>query len=327
MRYKVLGKTGLNVSVATVGTWAIGGSGWGAVDRAESIEAIRSMLDNGVNIIDTAPIYGLGYSEEVVGEAIQGYDREKLIISTKCGLVWGEGAPKGGRDCREASIMKEIDDSLRRLGLDYIDIYYVHKPDFIGTPFEETMGAMMKLKAQGKIRHIGLSNFSVEQMKECMKYGDVEVVQPPFSMIDQREKEVLEFAKANNIGVMSYGSLGAGMLTGTIRELPDWDPKDMRFVFYDYFKEPKFSKAQDLLKVLDKIAEARNVPVAQVAVNWITAHALVDTALLGVRNKHEADENCAATAWSLTAEEIAVLDEAVAEYARETPAGGSPSQK
>lgn len=325
MRYKMLGKTGLNVSVATVGTWAIGGSGWGAVDREDSIKAIRSMLDNDVNIIDTAPIYGCGYSEEIVGEAIKGYDRDKLIISTKCGLVWGDNAPKGGRDCTAANIMREIDDSLKRLGVDYIDIYHVHKPDFIGTPFEETMGAMMKLKEMGKIGHIGLSNFSIEKTKECMKYGDVEVIQPPFSMIDQRERSVLEFAKENNIGVMTYGSLGAGMLTGTIRELPNWDPKDMRFLFYDYFKEPKFSKAQELLQVMDKIAEARNVPVAQIAVNWIAAHPLVDTALMGVRNKHEADENCAATAWELTAEEIAVLDEAVAKYERETPATGSPA--
>lgn len=327
MRYKVLGKTGLNVSVATVGTWAIGGSGWGEVDREDSIKAIRAMLDNDVNIIDTAPIYGCGYSEEVVGDAIQGYDREKLILSTKCGLVWGEGAPKDGRDISGKSIMKEIDESLRRLKTDYIDIYHVHKPDFKGTPFEDTMSAMMKLKESGKIRHIGLSNFSIEQTKECMKYGDVEVIQPPFSMIDQRERPVLEFAKENGIGVMTYGSLGAGMLTGTIRTLPNWDPRDMRFVFYDYFKEPKFSKAQELLKVLDKVAEARQVPVAQVAVNWITAHPLVDTALMGVRNKHEADENCSATSWELTADEIAMLNEAVAEYERETPKEGSPTKR
>ena len=160
----------------------------------------------------------------MVGDAIQGYDREKLILSTKCGLVWGDGAPKDGRDISGKSIMKEIDESLRRLKTDYIDIYHVHKPDFKGTPFEDTMSAMMKLKESGKIRHIGLSNFSIEQTKECMKYGDVEVIQPPFSMIDQRERPVLEFAKENGMGVMTYGSLGAGMLTGTIRTLPNWDP-------------------------------------------------------------------------------------------------------
>ena len=137
----------------------------------------------------------------------------------------------------------------------------------------------------------------------------------------------LTFAKENGIGVMTYGSLGAGMLTGTIRTLPNWDPGDMRFQFYDYFKEPKFSKAQELLKVLDKVAESRNVPVAQVAVNWITAHPLVDTALMGVRNRHEADENCSATSWELTAEEIALLNEAVAEYERETPKEGSPAKR
>lgn len=322
MRYKVLGKTGLKVSVATVGTWAIGGEGWGTVERRDSIAAIRSMLDNGVNIIDTAPVYGYGYSEEVTGEAIKGYDREKLIISTKCGLVWGRSESENGRNVSYNSILREIDDSLRRLGIDYIDIYYVHKPDFRGTPFEETMCAMMKLKEQGKIRHIGLSNFSIEQTRECMKFGDVEVIEPPFSMIDQGERPTLEFAKQHDIGVMVYGSLGAGMLTGAIRELPDWEPDDMRFTFYDYFREPKFSKAQKLLRTLDKIAEARQVPVAQVAINWNIANPLIDTALMGVRNKHEADENCSATSWTLTPEELLALNKAVAEYERDTPAGG-----
>lgn len=327
MRYKTLGKTGLQVSVATAGTWAIGGAGWGTVKREDSITAIRSMLDNGVNVIDTAPIYGCGYSEEVVGEAIRGYGRDKILISTKCGLVWGEQESADGRDISYKSIMREIDASLRRLHTDYIDIYHVHKPDFKGTPFAETMRAMTELKKAGKIRHIGLSNFSVGQIEECMQYGDVEVIQPPFSMIDQGERPTLEFAKARGMGVMTYGSLGAGMLTGAIRKAPDWQPDDMRFAFYDYFREPKFSKAQELLKVMDKIAEARGVPVAQIAVNWNIENPLVDTALMGVRNRHEADENCAATLWQLTAEELSVLNEAVAEYERDTPAGGTTVYK
>lgn len=314
MRYKELGKTGMNVSVATVGTWAIGGAGWGAVDRQDSIAAIRTMLDNGVNFIDTAPIYGCGYAEEVVAEAIKGYDREKLYIATKAGLVWGEGAPKDGRDISGKSIRKEIDQSLKRLQVDYIDLYLVHKPDFLGTPAEDTMSAMMEIKASGKVKHIGVSNYDVARIKEAQQFGDVEVVQPPFSMIDRNEIDVLEYAKANDIGVMTYGSLGAGMLTGTIRSIPNWDPRDMRFVFYDYFREPKFSKAQVLLKTLDAIAEKRGVPVAQVAINWSTQNPLVDTALLGVRNPHEAEENCAATSWELTQEEINLLNAAIAEY-------------
>lgn len=314
MRYKRFGKTEMNVSVATVGTWAIGGSGWGDVNRKDSIDAIRTMLEHGVNFIDTAPVYGKGYSEEVVGEAIQGLDRSKIYLSTKAGLIWGEGINGIENDITGKSIRKEIDDSLRRLKTDYIDLYLVHKPDFKGTPTAETMEAMMEIKASGKVRHIGLSNYSVEKIKEAEKYGDVEAVQPPFSMIDREQQDVLEYAKANDIGVMTYGSLGAGMLTGTIRTIPDWEPTDARFSFYNYFKEPKFSKAQELLKTLDAIAAQRNCPVAQVAINWSTQHPLVDTALLGVRNMHEALENCAATSWELTEEELAILNTAIAKY-------------
>lgn len=314
MRYKRFGKTEMNVSVATVGTWAIGGSGWGEVNRKDSIAAIRTMLEHGVNFIDTAPVYGKGYSEEVVGEAIQGIDRSKIYLATKAGLIWGEGIKGIENDITGKSIRKEIDDSLRRLKTDYIDLYLVHKPDFKGTPTEETMDAMMEIKASGKVKHIGLSNYSVEKIKEAEKYGDVEVVQPPFSMIDREQQDVLEYAKANDIGVMTYGSLGAGMLTGTIRTIPDWEPTDARFSFYNYFKEPKFSKAQELLKTLDAIAAKRNCPVAQVAINWSTQHPLVDTALLGVRNMREALENCAATSWELTDEELAILNAAIAKY-------------
>lgn len=314
MRYKQLGKTGMNVSVATVGTWAIGGSGWGEVDRQDSIRAIRAMLDHGVNFIDTAPVYGLGYSEEVVGDAISGLDRSKFYLATKAGFIWGEGGKNVERDISGVSIRQQIEDSLRRLKTDYIDLYLVHKPDFKGTPAEDTMSAMMELKASGKVRHVGVSNYSVEKMEEALRYGEIETVQPPYSMVDRREQAVLEYAKAHGMGVMTYGSLGAGILTGTIRELPNWDPSDTRYSFYDFFKEPKFSKCQKLLKALDAIAEAHGRPVAQVAINWSTQNPLVDTALMGVRNVHEADENCAAMEWELSPEEIMLLNAAIAEY-------------
>lgn len=311
MRYKKLGKTGLEVSAITVGTWAIGGANYGEVNDADSVKAIRAMLERGINIIDTAPIYGNGHSEEVVGKAIQGLDREKLIVVTKAGLVWQDGVPGCERDISGKSIKKEIDDSLRRLNTDYIDVYLVHKPDFKGTPAEDTMSAMMDIKASGKVRHIGVSNYSVEKMIEAQQFGEIEVVQPPFSMVDRTELDVLEYAKQHDMGVMTYGSLGAGLLTGSIRELPKWDKDDYRYTFYNYFTEPKFSKAQELLKVLDKIAEAHHCPVAQVAVNWSTQNPLVDTALMGVRNEHEAEENCAATLWDLSEEEIRVINEAI----------------
>ncbi|MDD3243669.1 MAG: aldo/keto reductase [Eubacteriales bacterium] len=317
MRYKQLGKTGMNVSVATVGTWAIGGQGWGEVDRQDSIRAIRAMLDEGVNFIDTAPVYGMGYSEEVVGDAIAGLDRSKLYLATKAGFVWDENKENLERDVSGKSIREQIEDSLRRLKTDYIDLYLVHKPDFKGTPDEDTMSAMMELKASGKVRHVGVSNYSVEKMESSLRYGEIEVVQPPYSMVDRSEQAVLEFAKAHDMGVMSYGSLGAGMLTGSIRELPNWDPRDTRYTFYHFFKEPKFSRCQELLKVMDGIAAAHDRPVAQVAVNWSTQNPLVDTALMGVRNPREAKENCAATEWELSADEIAVLNAAIAKYEAE----------
>lgn len=314
MRFKRFGKTEMNVSVATVGTWAIGGTGWGDVNKADSIKAIRAMVDNGVNFIDTAPVYGKGHSEEVVGEAIRDMKREDLIISTKAGLIWGEGIDGIERDITYKSIMWEIDQSLKRLGTDYVDLYLVHKPDFKGTPTEETMRAMMEIKKSGKARHIGLSNYSVELTKEAEQYGDVEAIQPPFSMVDRSELAVMEYAKSRDMGVMTYGSLGAGILTGAIRTLPNWDPSDTRYSFYNFFKEPKFSKCQELLKTLDAIAEAHGKPVAQVAVNWSTQNPLVDTALMGVRNVAEADENCAATDWMLTDEEIATINAAIEKY-------------
>ena len=307
----------MNVSVATVGTWAIGGSGWGEVDRNDSIRAIRAMLDNGVNFIDTAPCYGNGYSEMVVGDAIQGLKREDLIISTKCGLIWGEGIKGLERDISYQVIINEVDHSLERLKTDYIDLYLVHKPDFKNTPAEETMRAMMELKASGKIRHIGVSNYEVARMEDALQYGEIEVIQPPFSMVDRSALPELEFAKAHGMGVMTYGSLGAGILTGAIREMPHFEPGDMRLNFYPFFKEPKFSKCMELLKTLDEIAAAHNRPVAQVAVNWSTQNPLVDTALMGVRNPREANENCAATEWELTAEEIERLNQAIAHYEAE----------
>ncbi|MDD4797081.1 MAG: aldo/keto reductase [Eubacteriales bacterium] len=313
MRYKQLGKTGMNVSVATVGTWAIGGAGWGDVDKEESIQAIRAMLDNGVNFIDTAPVYGMGHSEEVVGEAIAGRDRAGLYLATKAGFVW-DGSGRAERDISGDSIRRQVDDSLKRLGTDYIDLYLVHKPDFKGTPAEDTMTAMMELKASGKVRHIGVSNYSVQKMEEALQYGEIEAIQPPYSMVDRSEQAVLEFAKARGIGVMTYGSLGAGILTGTIRQLPNWDPSDTRYSFYDFFKEPKFSKCQKLLKALDAIAEVHGRPVAQVAINWSTQHPLVDTALMGVRNVREAHENCAAMQWKLSQDEITLLNAAIEEY-------------
>ncbi len=314
MRYKQFGKTDMNVSVATVGTWAIGAQGWGEVDKNDSIAAIRTMLDNGVNFIDTAPVYGRGHSEEVVGEAIKGYDRSKFYLSTKVGLTWKTMDDEIVKNASYDSIMRECDDSLRRLGTDYIDLYIVHWPDIhTKAPASETMRALNDLKEKGKIRYIGVSNYSKEQIEEARKYGVVDAQQPPYSMVDRSAEDLMIWAHNEGIANMTYGSLGSGILTGAIREIPTFDEDDYRNFFYPFYKEPKFSKVMELLKTLDAIAEKRNVPLAQIAINWNTQREFVDTALLGVRNPREAKENCDGTLWTLTDEEMAQINKAIDE--------------
>ncbi|MGI6005695.1 MAG: aldo/keto reductase [Christensenellales bacterium] len=314
MRFKRFGKIQANLSVMTVGTWAIGGQNWGEVNKEDSVAAIGKMLENGINSVDTAPAYGMGYAEELLGEVLSGYQRSELFITTKAGLRFGEGIQGFERDVTYDSIMQEIDDSLRRLKMDYVDLYLVHKPDFKNTPCEETMRAMVEIQQAGKARFIGLSNYPLELMQEMEKYGEIAAIQPPYSMVDRSEQAVIDYAKSKDIAVMSYGSLGAGILTGAIRELPRWTADDARYTFYNFFVEPRFSRAMKLLETLDKIAAERSVPVAQVAINWNTQHPQIDTALFGVRNVGEAEENCAAMAWELTSEEIAAINEAIRVY-------------
>ena len=301
MRYTMLGKTELKVSQATIGTWAIGGAGWGDVNKKESMEAIETMIERGVNLIDTAPFYGLGESEKIVGEVIRD-KRDDIVLLTKAGTGWNEkGVPFKRSDYK--SILKDCEESLQRLKTDYIDLYLIHWPDEV-TPIEEIMDAMNKLKQDGKIRFIGASNFSKEEVLESEKYVSFDVLQHPYSMVAQDFRELLTWAHKNNIGTMSYGSLGAGILTGSIREMPKLSEDDMRLNFYDYFKEPKFSKVMQLVKRLDVYAEKYNVPVSQVTINWNTQSGFLDTILMGVRNKKEAEENCAAFEWKLEQEDV-----------------------
>ena len=298
MRYNHFKNADADISALTVGTWGIAGANsagvtWGNVDTEESIAAIRQMIDNGVNMVDTAPIYGDGHSETVVGQALKDGYREKVYLATKFGSYISHYTGKSVRDNKYNSVEREIDESLARLQTDYIDFYIMHWPDE-NTPIEETMAVCNMLKKKGKIRYIGMSNSSKELIQEAQKYAKIDVIQPPFSIVNQSERELMEWAETQGIGTMTYGSLGGGILTGAIRELPKPDPKDMRQVFYPFFKEPVFSNVMELLKTLDKIAEAHNVPVAQVSINWSTQKSFVGTALTGVNTPAQADENCSA---------------------------------
>jgi aryl-alcohol dehydrogenase-like predicted oxidoreductase len=306
MRYKHVGNAGIDISALAVGTWAIGGQQWGDVNEKDSIDAIRAMIDGGVNLVDTAPIYGNGHSEEVVGKALENGYREKVFLATKFSISNDENGSVINNGSYENAIW-ECEQSLKRLNTDHIDIYIMHWPD-PATPVEVTMRALVDLKKSGKIRFIGVSNFDRNLIEEAQKVVRIDFLQPPYSMVEESQKELLAWCETQGIGTMTYGSLGAGILTGAIRELPDWEENDFRYTFYDYFKNPKFSKIMELLKVMDKIAQVRNKPLAQIAINWSTQKSYVSTAICGVRDPQQAYENCATFDWELTGEEMELID-------------------
>lgn len=306
MRYKHVGNAGIDISALAVGTWAIGGQQWGDVNEKDSIDAIRAMIDGGVNLVDTAPIYGNGHSEEVVGKALENGYREKVFLATKFSISNDENGSVINNGSYENAIW-ECEQSLKRLNTDHIDIYIMHWPD-PATPVEVTMRALVDLKKSGKIRFIGVSNFDRNLIEKAQKVVRIDFLQPPYSMVEESQKELLAWCETQGIGTMTYGSLGAGILTGAIRELPDWEENDFRYTFYDYFKNPKFSKIMELLKVMDKIAQVRNKPLAQIAINWSTQKSYVSTAICGVRDPQQAYENCATFDWELTGEEMELID-------------------
>lgn len=318
MRYKHFKNANVDVSALAVGTWAIGGSGYGEVNDQDSINAIRAMFDGGVNMVDTAPDYGVGYSERIVGKALKGYDRSKLLVATKCcasalTLKAIREGRRHARDGRYDNVMYECEQSLRRLDIDYIDFYFVHWPD-LETPFSETMEAMNKLKEQGKIRFVGLSNFNREQILECEKVCKIDVIQPPYSMVVRGEEDLMKWCVERGIDTCTYGSLGAGILTGAFREAPTFGPRDPRNRFYPFFREPRFSKVMKVLEVMDGIAAENGKTLAQIAINWSTQKDYVSTALCGVRNPAEAVDNCSTFDWMLTDAQIAAIDAAIAEH-------------
>lgn len=313
MRYKHYKNANVDISEFALGTWGLDDSRWnGHAKNSEAIEAMKAMIEQGVNLIDTAANYGNGTSEKVVGELLKSIDRSKVFISTKFGTQ--NDLFSGGvyRDAKFSTVMRELAGSLKNLKTDYVDFYFLHWPD-PSTPIAETMCALNFLKQQGKIRFIGLSNCDLPLLQEAMKYGQVDVIQPPFSMIDQRYKETMEWAGQHGVDVMAYGSMGGGILTGKYREIPNWPAHDVRYTFYKGFSEPVFSKVQELLRVMDDIALAHKVPVSQVAINWTCQKDYVSSALIGVTSLRHVKENLDAFEWKLSDEEIKRIDDAIEE--------------
>jgi aryl-alcohol dehydrogenase-like predicted oxidoreductase len=292
MRYRQLGTSDLRVSVVGIGCWAMGGAveTWGPVDENEAIAAIHEGLGLGITFIDTAPAYGYGHSEEIVGRALVGR-RDDVVIGTKCGLVWRERGGKLERNLRPDSIRRECEASLRRLRVETIDLYQIHYPD-PATPINRTMEALLALQEEGKIRAIGVSNFSCEQISQARKLGPIVSLQPEFSLLDREAaEELLPYCREYGIGVVTYGSLARGLLTGKFS--PDSRFADMRATD-PRFIGPAFRRNLELVERLREYAAALHCSVAQLALGWVIHQEGVTCAIAGVKRPSQVRENAGA---------------------------------
>ena len=314
MKTRQLGKDGPQLTIIGLGTWAIGGPwdwGWGPQKDEDSIAAIRASLEQGINWIDTAPVYGLGHAEEVVARALEGYKREEVFIATKCGLVRDDRG-RVDRNLHPESIRREIEASLKRLKTDYVDLYQHHWPDQ-KTSVEESWAVMVRLQEEGKVRYIGVCNYDVPLLKRCSAIAPVQSLQPPYSMVKRDiEKEILPYCHEHQIGVVAYSPLQTGLLTGKVskeRLAPDdWRHKS------EFFKEPKYSRVQKLVEQLRPIAERKNITLAQLAIAWVVSQTGVTSAIVGARNAQQAKENAAAAEVELTPADLQEMDALLADF-------------
>lgn len=305
MRYKELGNTGEKVSAVALGTWALGNDAWGSVRDEESVSTIRKAMDLGINLIDTAPAYGVGHSEEVVGKAIEGR-RHEVLISTKCGTVKKDGVRT--RNLKPEAIRQELDDSLRRLNTDYIDIYLLHWPD-PNTPLEDTIEEIVKLKKTGKFRYFGVSNFDVDALKRISAITPVECFQPQYSLLSRSRMEEIAYCHQHQIGCTSYGSLAGGILTGKFKEKPIFSPGDTRSSFYPFFEEPLWSKSVELIAALQRIAKRYEKPLSQLAINFANQNERITSTLVGAKTPKQVAENGAACDWLIAQEDMVRIED------------------
>jgi len=310
MRTTELGRTGLEISRVGFGAWAIGGPeydwGWGDQDDEESIAAIHRALELGVNWIDTAAQYGFGHSEQVVGRALEGLD-ERPFVFTKGGQPQGPNRTTE-QTLKRDSLLRECEGSLRRLGIDAIDLYQIHWP-IPDDEIEEGWTTLVELKESGLVRHIGVSNFSVEQLRRAQAIAPVETLQPPYSLLDREaEAEILPFCEQEGIGVIVYSPMASGMLTGKmtrerVESLPenDWRRRSERF------QEPELSRNLELVERLKAVGERHGVSPGAVAVAWTLRNPAVDGAITGFRRPDQVEPIMAAAELELTDEEAAEL--------------------
>jgi aryl-alcohol dehydrogenase-like predicted oxidoreductase len=328
---QMLGRSGLRISRLGLGAWAIGGGGyafgWGPQDDAESLATMRRAIELGINWIDTAAMYGLGHSEEIVGKFLAELPSgQRPFVFTKCGLVWDEKEPSKGpkRILKPDSIGRECEASLRRLKVECIDMYQFHWPDELGTPVEDSWAAMLRLMEQGKIRAAGVSNFSVELLTRCGALGDVHSLQPPFSLINRvaADKEI-PWCAAHGTGVICYSPMQSGLLTErfTADRVASLAADDWRHLSPS-FHEPNLSRNLALRDALRPIASRHGTSVSSIAIAWILQWPGVTGAIVGARKPEQVDGWIGAASTSLTPQD---LDEIASALAR-TGAGSGPAQ-
>ncbi|UCC97713.1 MAG: aldo/keto reductase [Phycisphaerales bacterium] len=315
MQTRKLGYTDLGLTTVGLGTWAMGGPweyGWGPQDDGEAIAAIRAGLETGINWIDTAPAYGLGHSEELVREALK-QRSDKPVIATKCGILWNEKKEK--LTClKRQSIRAECHASLERLGVEVIDLYQIHWPD-PDEDLEEGWEEMAKLCREGKVRYLGASNFTVDQIRRVQKIHPVASLQPPYSMVHREvEDELLDYCAQNNIGVVAYSPMQRGLLTGkfSAERLGALPLDDHRRRNPD-FHEPQFSATLELVEGLKAIAQRHGKTCAQLALSWVLRRPEVTAAIAGARRPEQILETAPAADWELSQEDIDQIEQLLAE--------------
>ena len=316
---KSLGNSDLEITPVGLGAWAMGGDGvfgWGPQDDAESVAAIHRSVERGINWIDTAPIYGMGHSEKVVARALKDMgSSQRPLVFTKCSIVWDD-EKNVGHSLKGDSIRKEVEESLQRLEVDVLDLCQVHRPSWpAGAPapdLEEGWAALADLVSEGKIRHIGVSNFDTEQMSRVQNIAPITSLQPPYSMLmRQIEDEILPFCLENNIGVLPYSTMQNGLLTGrwTKERVDALPPTDWRVQMGSpAFKEPLFSQILGIVDTLKDIGGAHGRSPAEVAVSWTLNHPAVTGAIVGARSADQVDGFIGAMNFRLGDEEMARIE-------------------
>jgi aryl-alcohol dehydrogenase-like predicted oxidoreductase len=311
MQTKRLGNSDLEITPLGIGAWAMGGSGWafswGPQDDQESIAAIHAALDRGINWIDTAAVYGLGHSEEVVARALEGRSAKPYVF-TKCERVWNERG-EITKSLKEPSIRQEVEASLRRLKIDVIDLYQIHWPE-PDEDIEEGWTAMAELKQEGKVRHIGVSNFNADQMKRAQAIAPITSLQPPYSLISPEiEESILPYAQANNIGVIVYSPMKSGLLSGGMtRERVAAFPADDFRRRVPNFQEPLLTRNLALAELLRAIGKRHGRTPGEVAIAWTLRHPAVTAAIVGMRSASQVDGVISAAAFRLSPEELAEIE-------------------